>query len=354
MTCRITQAQINGWRAVKLANAAIEVTVLPDKGADIYAFADVASGIDVLLKTPWGLLPPGSASRRGSHGDKFSQNYEGGWQELLPNTGPSCYLEEQYIAMHGEVATIPWTTSVECADAERVRLRLDVCTRFPPLALTRHMTLSAFSPVLTIEETVRNLSDRTVSFVWGHHPVLGPPFVEADCQMHVAPCTVHTPKTPFDPASTSYAPGQCRPWPWILGLDGSVVDLRAIPGRDANIHDHACLTDLSRGWVAVENSRLGLTFSLEWDPCIFRWVNNWRPLGGSLTPPLEGIYGIAVEPWSARGNLAEAIASRTALLLDGAGTLSTWLRAGLHSSASTLQPRRLDCLGSDMEAGRRQ
>lgn len=335
MSCRITYTYLNGWQAVKLANAAIEVTVLPDKGADIYAFVDIASSVDVLLKTPWGLLPPGSPPLPGSNDDKFSENYEGGWQELMPNTGPSCTCEGRHIPLHGEVATMPWTASVEQEDAERVELRLDVRCAFPPLALTRRMSLSASSPVLTIEETVRNLSDQKVSFLWGHHPVLGAPFLEAGCQMRVASCMVHTPEIPFDAANTSYVAGQREPWPNIRALDGKAVDLRVIPGPEANIHDHACLTELTRGWIEVENPRLGLTFSLEWDPSIFRWINNWRPLGGSHAPPLKGIYGIALEPWVARANLAEALAGGTALSLEGRGALSTWLRAELRNSALT-------------------
>lgn len=332
MSCRITHKEINGWRALLLANDSIEVTVLPGKGADIYAFVDLASGIDVLMKTPWGLLPPGSPPRAGSGADSFSHNYEGAWQELLPNTGPPCTHDGRYIPLHGEVATLPWTSRIVHDSADSVQVSLDVRSQAPPLALTRRMSVTASSPVLMIEESVRNLSDRRVEFVWGHHPVLGAPFLEAGCQMRVADCTVHTPAIPFDPANTSYAPGQQVPWPYIHALDGSKVDLRVVPGPDARIHDHACLTDLGRGWVEIENARLGLRFSLEWDPQIFRWINNWRPFGATAAP-LEGIYGLAIEPWAAWGNLAQAAAAGTALTLEGGETLSTWLKAELRNLA---------------------
>jgi hypothetical protein len=333
MSCRISRSHINGWRAIKLANAVIEVTVLPDKGADIYAFIDVASGIDVLLKTPWGLLPPGSPPRPGSDGDEFLHNYEGAWQELLPNTGPPCVHEGQQIALHGVVATAPWTTRVERIDADGASIRLDVVCPFPPLALTRRMSIAASSPVLTIEETVCNISRQSVSFLWGHHPVLGPPFLEAGCEMRLDQCTVHTRAIPFDPANAAYAPAQRTPWPYVQALDGRLVDLRLIPGPDANIHDHACLTDLARGRVEVENARLGLTFSLEWDPAIFRWINNWRPLGGSHSAPLEGIYGLAIEPWAANSNLADAVSAGVALSLEAGASLRTWLKAELRNAA---------------------
>jgi hypothetical protein len=46
----VSEGSVNGWRAVRLATDAVEVTVLPDKGADIYAFTDLASGVDPLFR----------------------------------------------------------------------------------------------------------------------------------------------------------------------------------------------------------------------------------------------------------------------------------------------------------------
>jgi len=86
----VAESFINGWRAVRLVTDAIEVTVLPGKGADIFAITDLATGIDPLFKAPWGLAPPGTAPRAGSGGDAFLANYEGGWQELFPNTNDAC------------------------------------------------------------------------------------------------------------------------------------------------------------------------------------------------------------------------------------------------------------------------
>ena len=59
----VTESFINGWRAVRLASDTIGVTVLPDKGADIFALVDLAAGLDPLFKAPWGLAPPGAAPR---------------------------------------------------------------------------------------------------------------------------------------------------------------------------------------------------------------------------------------------------------------------------------------------------
>jgi galactose mutarotase-like enzyme len=336
MSCHLTPTEIHGWSATRLSNSVVEVTVLPAKGADIYSLVDIASGVDVLMKTPWGLQPPGSPPRAGSGQDEFLHNYEGAWQELFPNTGPSCTYQGKKIPMHGEVATLPWTMTVERNEHDCVCISLSVRTHQIPLELTRRMSLSEASPTLRIEETVRNLSNERVSFVWGHHPVLGAPFLEAGCRIHVARCSVHTPAVPFDPVNVSYASAQRSTWPYIQRLDGARVDLRVIPGPEAHTHDHACLTDFERGWIEVENTRLGLAFSLEWDSKIFPWINNWRPLGGSDSPPLEGIYGLAIEPWATRSNLADALPLGEALAIDGNGVLRTSLQARLRSTGRKL------------------
>ena len=331
MSCSLTRAEINGWQALRLSNSLIEVTVLPQKGADIYSFVDVPSGLDILLKTPWGLQPPDAPARLGSGRDAFLHNYEGAWQELFPNTGPACIYNGIEVPLHGEVATLPWKTTVEREAPDEIRLCFDVQCRQRPLSLTRRMTLAGDSGTLTIDEMVRNTSDDTELFVWGHHPVLGAPFLEAGCQLRTDDCTVYTPGAPFDPRGASYASGQCAPWPYIRGVDGQEIDLRLIPGADAHTHDHACLTDLRCGWVEVENPRLGLLFSLEWDANLFRWINNWRPFGGVRIASLKGIYGLAIEPWSSQSNLADAVMSGTATWIAGRGALKTSLKATLRS-----------------------
>jgi hypothetical protein len=333
MSCTLTRSEINGWLAVRLSNPMVEITVLPQKGADIYSFVDVASGIDVLLKTPWGLQPPGAPPRRESDHDAFLHNYEGAWQELFPNTGPPCMHNGLEIPLHGEVATLPWETTVEREGLDEVCVRFEVHCQQRPFSLTRRMRLAGVSRTVTIEETVHNTSNGRELFVWGHHPVLGAPFLEAGCILSVDRCTVYTPDVPFDSIGFSYECGQRAPWPYIRRVDGQAADLRLIPGADADTHDIACLTELRHGWVEVQNPRLGLAFALEWDSNIFRWINNWRPFGGVRTLSLQGIYGLAVEPWTTRSNLASAVAAGVALSIEGGAALNTSLMATLRKTA---------------------
>jgi len=100
-----------------------------------------------------------------------------------------------------------------------------------------------------------------------------------------------------------------------------------VPGPDAGSHDDVYLTDLSAGRAALTNPRLGLTFALEFDPAVFRWVISWQAYGGAHAMPLAGAYALGIEPWVAQAPLGEAAAAGDAIALAGGQTFSTRLRA---------------------------
>ena len=190
--CSLSTGVVAGWQSVVLQSDLLRVTVLPGKGADIHELVDLESGIDALFKAPWGLQPPGAEAREGSDGVEFLWNYEGGWQELLPNVNDACTYDGSQIPFHGEVATLPWDWEVVQADADELAVRFWTRCRMTPFALERVMRLERGKPELVLEETVRNESDRPAHFVWGHHCVVGPPFLEQGCRLELpAPTDRH-------------------------------------------------------------------------------------------------------------------------------------------------------------------
>ena len=330
----VTEGQVGGWASVTLANGALAVTVLPDKGADIYAFVDVATGTDVLFKAPWGLQPPGAPARAGSDGAAFLENYEGGWQELFPNTNDACVHRGRELPFHGEVATAGWEWSqVERSDAA-VAVRFTVDCPVSPFRLERVMRLEAGRSALTLSETITNLGDTAEQAVWGHHCVLGAPLVAPGARLH-APCRtiVTIPELWEDTARLE--PGQRSAWPHARLRSGGQVDLSAVPGPEQGSHDDVYLRDLDGGWVEVTNDRLGLGFRLDWDPAVFRWIISWQAYGGAHALPLAGSYALGVEPWVGGGNLAQAVAEGKALALEPGGSIATTL------TATVLRPRRV-------------
>ena len=327
--CSLGEGERAGWRALTLRNGCIEVTVLPEKGCDIYEFRDRSTGVDVLFKSPWGLQPPGSPPREGWGGMEFLANYEGGWQELLPSCNDPCSYRDMDLPFHGEVALSAWDVTVAAEGGDAVELAGRVrCTR-TPFALERRMRIERGQPVLTLHERVENLSPDPHHLVWGHHCVVGAPFLEAGCRLHAPVRTIVTlPEVWEDTARL--APGQREPWPHALLRDGGRADLRDVPGPECGSHDDIFLTGLEEGTIAVENPRLGRTFRLGFDQSLFRWLCTWQPYGGARELPLADSYALGIEPWISSGNLEAAVAAGEAIELAGGATLETTLTATIE------------------------
>jgi hypothetical protein len=321
----VRERQVAGWRALTLENEALRVTVLPDKGADIFELVDLRSGVDPLFKAPWGLQPPGSTPREGSGELEFLWNYEGTWQELFPNVNEPATYCGKTIPFHGEVATLAWDVAVE----SDVALRCSARCRITPFRLQRLMRLDGDR--LVLEETVTNESDGAAHFVWGHHCVVGPPFLEAGCRLHVPAGAVETIAELWE-ETARLEPAQREAWPRARLRTGGTVDLSIVPGPEEGSHDDVYLDDLEDGWAAVENPRLGLSFRLEWDPAVFRRLIAWQPYGGAREPPLAGAYALGVEPWTTRLNLEQAVAAGDANELAGRASFGTIVHARFERS----------------------
>jgi len=324
----ITTGSIRGHPAVWLENEYLKISVLPEKGADIYEFIYKPFGVDFLYKTNPGLQPPGSRPPK-----DIIENYEGGWQELFPNTGDSCQHQGKIIPTHGEVAILPWDFAVIQDTPDETEILFTVCTRILPFRVERRMKLKKGESVLVIEEQVTNLSDTSQDFVWGHHLVLGGTFLENGCQYLAAARTILVPDKPKESRFARLAAGQRQPWPWALARSsGAPIDLRIIPGPDIRSHDDIFLTDLELGEAAITNPRLGLVFTLNWDANTFGCLVMWQPFGGLDMPPWAGSYGVGMEPWTTCSNLEGATKTGKSHRLGPKEFLSTILYASVSVS----------------------
>jgi hypothetical protein len=327
--CSLIEGERAGWRALTLRTGRIEVTVLPERGCEIYEFRDRSTGVDVLFKSPWGLQPPGAPPREGSDGMQFLHNYGGGWQELFPSCNDACSYRGAELPFHGEVAVAPWEVSVESDGGETVELIGRVRCQVTPFALERRMLLERGGATLTLRESAQNTAGDPHQLVWGHHCVVGAPFLEAGCRLHVPARTIVTLPDAWEDTAR-LARSQREPWPDALLVGGGRTDLREIPGPEAGSHDDVFLTDLEDGTVAVENPRLARTFRLGFDRSLFRWVCAWQPYGGAHAMPLAGSYALGIEPWSSSGNLEQAGAAGEATELAGGASLETTLTATIE------------------------
>jgi hypothetical protein len=330
-SCRVGAGTVVGWRSVVLENDLIRVVVLPDKGAEIHQLTDLRTGTDMLFTGEWGLRPPGAEHLPGSGDEEFMWNYAGGWQELFPSVNEACVYRGARIPFHGEVASLPWEHELLDDEGDEVRVRFWTDSRVTPFRVERTLGLREGEAELVIDSTVSNRSTEAAHFVWGHHCVVGPPFLEPGCRLEIPARTIVTTPELWEAETARLEPGRRVPWPLAPLRDGGTVDLREIPGPEVGSHDDLYVTDLDEGWLSVSNPRLRLGFRLEWDHELFSWIVLWQPFGGAVAAPLAGSYALGIEPWTTNVSLERSVDAGLATELDGGASLSTTLRARLYS-----------------------
>ncbi len=273
---------------LELRNEHIAVTVLPDKGADIYALTDRRTGVDVLFKSPWGLRSPGRWAPAASTMEHWVQAYAGGWQLLLPNGGDECTEQGVTWGYHGEAALVPW----QVLAAGETAAELETTLFTVPLRVRRELVLDG--PVLRLTETVTNESPDEVEVMWVHHPAFGAPFLEQGCLLSAGCRTV---LADGQAPGTLLAPGSRHPWPDAVTASGEPLDLRTIPGPDQPRSVLAYLEDFTSGYFAITNPRLRLGAGLRWPLGTFPRAWLWQEVcAGPGWPWYRRAYAVAVEP----------------------------------------------------------
>lgn len=327
---RIRDLSERGRRVLALENELLRVELLPDTGSDIVSFLHKPSDTDVLWRRAGGLKRAGADGRPAADdAQAFLDLYRGGWQECFPNGGSGVLHRGAPIPFHGELWSAAWDVHVEEDTPERVRVLLAVETPRTPFRVEKRLILESGRPVLTIEETITNLSRDPMEFMWGHHPAFGAPFVDATCRIDLPPCRGSTEREAPIPTST-LAFGATFDWPMAPLAAGGELDLRQVPGPDAGRSEWVSLSGMAEGWYGITSGARRVGFGLRWDVAVFPYLWFWQVWGGEPGHPWWGReYDFALEPWTSRpdSGLLEAIRNGTARTLAGGERLSTRLHA---------------------------
>lgn len=329
--CRVNdRIQWCGMRALILQNEQLQIVVLVDKGAEIIQFLYKPLDIDFLWRNRNDLHDPARfASAGGSDSAPFFDHWSGGWFEVVPNNGPGCEYGNVHLGFYAETFNIPWEYRVLEDTPRRIKVALWVKTYRMPFLLQKTLTLESGRPALQIEERLSNQGNEPLDFAWGHHPVLGPPFLDGNCHIDAAPCAVMV-------GSDEDGPGyrlqlhQTGKWPYARGVDGSEVDLRIVLPREAGNMDNCYLHDWKDAWIAVSNPALGAGFGLSWSPEVFRYLWLWQAYGGGAGYPWwSDAYQLGIEPWSSHpcAGLQTAIKNGSSLQLAAHSSMHSWLTA---------------------------
>jgi hypothetical protein len=325
----VDQLTYRGFDALVLENDFLRILVLPEKGSDIIEFVYKPLDLDFLWRAPSGFwtldrLFPGDITTRSS----FIDYYPGGWQEILPNGGPTNQLHGVEFPEHSETPLLPWSWEITADEPDRVAVTLQVRLLRLPILIEKTLRLGK-GPILYIDEVVRNLGTEDLEIMWGHHPTLGAPFIDKDCVIDLpAAGGISHPTERF--SCQRLVPNQRFNWPFANCGDLGMVDFSLVLPPYAGKADLFYLTDLKEGWFAVTNQKLSVTFGLAWTPEVFKHLWVWHDANGTKGYPWYGQgYVLAIEPWSSYPStgLQDVSARGTQMVLHGGDKVSAKLIA---------------------------
>jgi len=274
----VSTCSIEGIDAAVLENKVLRVTVLAGKGAEVVELLHKPTDVDVLWRGPGGIVNPASGvASSASPAGAFMDFYNGGWQEFFPTLGAPTSYYGAPMGEHGEVVLLPWEVAIERDDSEAVSASFTVRCRRSPFRLRRTLALhGSTSQTLVVTEEALNEAGEGLELMWGHHPVLGEPFLEPGCTIALPGGRVQA----MGERDGRFAPrGTPTVWPRYVRPDGSEVDLSQVGPSSCDQLDELYVGDPPEGRHEVCNRRLGVAFELAWDIDVLRYLWWWRGLG---------------------------------------------------------------------------
>jgi len=306
------------WKLGKILymeNEILRICILVDKGTDIVEFLYKPLDVDFMWRSPFPLYRQGFPETIHGKLGKFIDYYPGGWQECFPNAGRPCEYKGADIGLHGEVATLPWEFEILTSNSKQLRIKFWVRTLRTPFYLEKILSLQSGSPTLEIQERVVNEAGENMDFLWGHHPAFGEPFINGNCKINIKGAKVEV--LPGDGVSLTNLKQGIGSWPMVEGIDGKPVDLSIVPKAQDRVSDVIFLSDLLEGKYEIINPEISLGFRFEFPEEIFKYIWYWRVARGSFGYPWYGrTYNIALEPFSGKAILSEAVKNGYQLTLD--------------------------------------
>jgi galactose mutarotase-like enzyme len=337
--CRITECVLKGFRSLILENNLVRVTILADKGTDIYELLYKPSDLDAMWRAPLGLRERHSnITPREHESGKFLDFAFGGWFEMFPNAGYHFDMHGFPWGLHGEVSLQSWEYQIVRDDPDEIAVKFLLRTARMPFHLEKTIRLIHNKPTLFFNERIINEGDQPLDVSWGQHPVYGWPFVDDSSRLYLPSCRAMTFEEKLAP-TTRFKPGQDCEWPFVETLDGQIIDASQIPGPETHSHDHIYLTGYQEGWYALTNENLAIGLGLKFDPDLYKYLTFWQVYRGAYDYPWWGMtYNIAIEPQTSYPNhLPDQIKAGNALHFEPGETIETEYLATFYEGVTPVK-----------------
>lgn len=151
---------------ITIKKGTAQVTVDLSRGGDIISYQDDRIGGEVLWRRNPAVLSSAASSELNHNTQAFYDSYQGGIQELFPNTADATTVLEAELPFHGELCRTP----LNVVDQSESYLKVTGHLKRYPVQVTRVIEISS-KAVLTLTTTVKNMSARDLPYTWALHPV---------------------------------------------------------------------------------------------------------------------------------------------------------------------------------------
>ena len=134
-------------------------------------------------------------------------------------------------------------------DPYEVKIKLYVRLTRTPFYVEKILTLKSMSDSIEFEENILNEGDEEIKFTWGHHPVIGKPFLDENCVIDI--CDNSSGQTyDIDYSGNSIVElGEDFKWPIAKGKDGKKIDVSRILPQDSKTAFNVFTKRYKRGMV---------------------------------------------------------------------------------------------------------
>jgi hypothetical protein len=319
-----------GMRALVLENRYLRIVYLLDKGADIIELKYKPLDVDLMWHSPQGYVNPVDYVPAVATADSsFNDLYGGGWQDAVPviGNGPQEHRGAKY-GTHGESPVLRWDCEILEEDGQSASAVLRVEGIRYPFRLEKTVRIDSDRATLHNSEKLSNLSPQPLEFFWLQHPSFGEPFLNPGDTIEIPSDSEVVNLQEFNP--NGRIAGGSFQWPKAGSRNGGAdIDLSVLPPRDL-VAEETIFIRVKKGWYALKNPMLGLSFKLEWDPSIFRWIWFWQNYNLPDYPYYGAAWNIAIEPATSpptdiarkRGDDALKIAGKSSIETEFEATIS--------------------------------
>lgn len=328
--CRVMEVFLSGNRSLIIENEKIRLIVILDKGCDIAEFTYKTNDTSFLWRTDKGLKSLDNVHKHYNH--YFTQAYHGGWFEAFPNVGLSCKYKGADFEPYDEVFYLPWDYTVIKDEPEELVLSFNVKTLKTPFLLEKKLTLQAHSSAVRFDEKITNIGNESVGYQWGHHPLLGQPFLSGDCIIDFEGADIDC---LFEPDNARVRQGTKGQWPVLSGKNGN-VDIRQVPPPNTVTNELYWMSNLQTNWLAVRNPAINTGIGFAWDPEMFKYCLLWvNANGDSGSPHYGNCYTTCIMPSTSGVHTLEAEEKKGTLnTLNPSETAETWITATVFKAGN--------------------